>query len=657
MEVSPLRLLTACYLSVMVAAPAGGAWYDVTAGPVEMRLSETRVERILVRDRYVFGDQREYRGPAVAPELLDDQWSSVLAEGDRRAPELLEQDAERATVRLAGTLRGTQGGVWPWHMDLTLFAEGRILVEYMVRQDKAPAEPPAYHRLAFTYPFEQALGPGRRPEHVHEPGRPVTVTDRVGESRTVPFGAEPNTISAPATIALPWDGQQVTMQLGDSVSRVELWQGGWAQRINLFLPPATDEVTARVEIDLGPLARRSLMPVSLHETPDHLDRWRAHPPERLPEPERVLRMVQSLPAYREMTDEEMDQHCRELAPHFDVVQLHWAYWPWRYLQAREDEQAREYLDGKIRLIQRWVDACRRAGLEAALSVNWSPPVANPKELRDRPELQAERFEPETGEFVKVEEAFDWGNAEAAELAADALRDIAGRITGLTYQWFDEPTYRLHTWHQAPFFSEACLEDYRRFTGDPAALFPAKPYAVATGRTDNGATREDWDSWRRWVASVYTRMIRGWVEAVEQANAAIPDYKGAIWFQHHQWWGPDYGIDLDRIFAIPGITWVVCEYCTNAEDPNLKAFRHYAIRHGKRLSTFVNVGWYDASQPGRVRYQGTLEDYRRALEFCFAQNAGAITAYPSWSFYTFGDAYNPDRVRIWDEVMSAHGAGR
>lgn len=654
-----MRLLALCCLSVTIIAPAWATWYDVTAGPVEMRLSETRVERILVRDRYVFADIRAERGPAIAPEFLDGQWRSVLGEGDRRPPELLEQDAERAVVRLAGTLRGREGGAWPWRMDLTLPAEGRLVVEYAVQQEEAPAQAPAHHRLAFTYPFGQALGPGRRPERAHEPGLPVTTTDRAGESHTVPFGAEPNMISAPAHIALPWNDRQVTMQLSDNVGRVEFWQGRWTQRINLFLPRATveDEVITRVEIDLQPLARQSLLPVSLHETPDHLDRWRAHPPERLPEPERVLRMVQSLPAYREMTDEEMDEHCRDLAPHFDVVQLHWAYWAWRYLQAQEDEQAREYLDGKISLIQRWVDASRRAGLEAALSVNWSPPVANRSDMRDRPELQGERFDPETGEFVKVEDAFDWGNAEAARLAADALRDIAGRITGISYQWFDEPTYRLHVWHQAPFFSEAALEDFRRFTGDPAARFPAKPYAVETDRTDNRAGPEDWETWRRWVASVYTRMIRGWVEAVEEANADNPDYKGAIWFQHYRWWGPDYGSDLDEVFAIPGITWVVCEYCTNADDPNFKAFRHYAIRHGKQFSTFVNVGWYDASQPGSVRYQGTLDDFRRALEFCFEQNAAAITAYCSRSFYTFGEAYNPDRVRVWDEVMSAHGAGR
>ncbi len=646
-----------CALGLLAALPSWAAWYDVSAGPVELRLTETRVERLLVRDRFVFGDPREYRGPAIAAELLDRKWHSVLAEGERQPPQVVGQDDDGATIRLAGEFRGKAGGRWPWRMELVLQANRKLVVEYRMQEAEAPQEPVAFHRLSFTYPSVQALGPGRRPEHAQEPGRPVTTTDRAGKTQTGPFGSEPNIIAAPKRILLPWDERHITLVLSDNVGQVEYWQGGWAQRINLSLPRPGEEVVTRVEIDLSELARQPLRPVSLREVADPLDRWRTHPVERLPQPARVLRMVQSLPAYSDKTDAEMDQLCRDLAKHFDVVQLHWAYYPWKYLQAQRDEQARAYLEGKVKLIQRWIDACRRAGLEPALSVNWSPPVANKQDLKAALELQGERFEPKSGKFVQVEGAYDWGSAEAAKVAADALEDIASRLKGVSYQWFDEPCYKLHTWFEAPFFSKASLADYRRFVGDREARFPAKPYAADTERTNNRATAKDWADWYRWVQSVYTRMIRGWVEAVAKANADNPDYRGAIWFQHNQWWGREYGIDLDQVFAIPGLTWVVCEYCTDASNANYKAFKHYAIRHGKHFSTFVNVGWYDATQPGSVRYQGTPEGYRKALEFCFAEHAAAITAYPSWSFQTSSKAFNPERVRIWDEVMAAHGLQR
>ena len=640
-----------CLALALCAACCWARKYELAAGSIELRLTETQVESVLVRDRYALGDPREYRGPAIAPGLLGAKWGSVVSAENAQPPQIIEQTGERATVRLEGEYRGNEGGRWVWTLDLSILASRRLAIDYRIRQTEAPPKPPAYHRLSFTYPFAQALGPGRRPEHVKDPGRPVTTVDRAGKPQTVPFGGQPNIIAQPGTLELPWDDQKMRFALSDNVSRVEYWNGGWAQRINLSLPRPEGEVAARVEIDLSEIAPEPVLPVSLREVEDPLARWRDHPPETLPPPKEVLRLVQSLPAYSDKTDEEMDRWCEDLAKHFDIVQVHWAYWAWGYLQAEEDPKMREYLDSKIELVHRWLDACHRAGLKPALSVNWSPPVASKNDLKHTPELQGERFDPEAGKFSPAEGQFDWGDPAKAQLAFDALRDIASRLKGVSYQWFDEPCYRLHTWFEAPFFSEGALADFREFVGDPQARLPAKPYAADTPRTNNRATPERWDEWYRWVQSVYTRMIRGWVEAMAEASRDNPEYGGSIWFQASSWWGRQYGIDLDQVFALPGITWVVCEYCTNADDPSFKAFRHYAIQHGKNLSTFVNAGHYDATQPGSVRYEGTLEGYRRAVEFCFDQNASGITAYPSWSFLAEHEAFHEDRVRIWDEVTA------
>jgi hypothetical protein len=252
--------------------------------------------------------------------------------------------------------------------------------------------------------------------------------------------------------------------------------------------------------------------------------------------------------------------------------------------------------------------------------------------------------------MKEKKQFDWCSAKAREYAYEAWRAAASKIKGADFLFFNEPHFRLRPWYQSPFFSEAALADFRAWRRDPKALFPSKPYARPTPRTDNNATLSDWRRWEDWVADVYARMISLQCRAVADANRDNPKYGGAIWFQNVNWVGPDWGTDLDRICAIPEVRYVVCEYCTSAASPHWRKFKYCATKHGKFAASFVNIGWYDEKSPGRVRYQGTTADFEAACRMGVAENAGMIALYPADSFYPWSPAYNPERVTVWDKVM-------
>ena len=291
-----------------------------------------------------------------------------------------------------------------------------------------------------------------------------------------------------------------------------------------------------------------------------------------------------------------------------------------------------------------------AGLKVALSLSWSTPLSHPRDSSMPEEFWGQVFDPLTGEFAKVEQGFDWGDPAAREAAFAALKDVADRLHGVDYLFFNEPHFNVSTWYETPFYSEAALTDFREFAGDGSIRFPAKPYAVETSRTDNAATQGHWRLWHDWINQLYTQRIAGEARVFAEANQDNPDYGGAIWFQASSWFGDDFAVDLDQICAIPEVTYIVCEYATTRDHPGYRAFRYYADRHQKRFGTFVNVGRYDATQPGSTRYQGSVQDTRRAIRLGIEENADMVAAYPMWSFFPWNEAHSPERVQAWDEEL-------
>ncbi len=622
----------------------------LTAGPMEVLVTPTGIEKVLIRDRHVLGDPRPDRGAAIGAILYKQGWARLAQPTAAKSKQpVIRSSAEgQPEVSLGGVMTAEAGGRWDWRMAVSL--DGHTLrVTYEARELEPPIEPILNHRLQLALPARQILGPDRRPEHVKEPGVEMTVRLRDGQDIRVPFGADPTHFREPASFVLPFDGQEAIVEIGETVTQLEFWQGGWLQTANLFLPNPAPTASGSVSVDLGPLGAQK-QDVRAEIIPEPKRPWletALKPRERPPE---VVTFIQSVPAWRDTPADEKERACAELATHFDVAECFFAYQDWRYADPTAEERRGRF----IRQIQEWIDAGHKHGLKMALSLSWSMPLSGGRDSSMPDEFTGEVFDPESGEFVKAEGRFDWANPTARQAAFEALADIAGQIEGVDCLFFNEPHFNTSTWYEAPFFSETALADFRSFAGDDNLRFPAKPYAPETQRTNNAATQDDWRLWHDWINHLYAEMIRGQATAVAQVNAANPAYVGAIWFQASMWHGDQYGVDLDLVCAIPEITYIVCEYATTADHPGYRAFRYYADRHGKRFGTFVNVGRYDATCPGSTRYEDTPEDTRRATRFGLEENADMIAAYPMWSFYPWSEAYNPERMTVWDEEIAVLG---
>lgn len=637
-------------LGSLVALSTGRSAGDhvlLTAGPAEVLVTPTGVEKVAVRDRHVLGDSRPDRGTAIRALLYTEDWQRLAAPtpDQSRGPVVVEEPEGARTVSLGGTMAAEAGGKWDWQMAVSF--DGQLLgLEYAATEAEPAVAPIISHRLQIALPAEQILGADRRPEHVNEPGIEVGVRTRDGAETRTSFGAEPTHFGEPAAFLVPFDGKELALTFGGTATQLELWQGGWLQTANVFLPKPTPVATGSLSLDLAPLGAHR-QPVRAEAIPQPVPPWLTEPLEPREPPAEVLTLIQSVPAWRDVPLEEKDQACAELAPHFDIAECFFAYQDWRYADPAAEERRERF----VRQIQEWIDAGHRHGLRMALSLSWSMPLSGARDSSMPEAFTGEVFDPETGEFSKAKGWFDWGNPEAREAAFAALRDIVGQLQGVDYLFFNEPHFDTSTWYNAPFFSEAALADFRAFAGDTAARFPAKAYAPATTRTDNAATQDDWRRWHDWINHLYAAMIGGQARAVAEANGNNPTYRGAIWFQASMWHGDHYAVDLDLVCAIPEISYIVCEYATAPDHPGYRAFRYYADRHGKRFGTFVNIGRYDAASPGSTRYQDSPEDTRRAARFGVEENADMIATYPMWSFYPWSEAHNPERVTIWDEEIA------
>ncbi|MBM4080213.1 MAG: hypothetical protein FJ278_10985, partial [Planctomycetes bacterium] len=637
-----MRLATIALALVVPASSAMAHEYLVTCGPLEVQMSDRGVEAVVCRDRFVFGDAFSNPRPAIDLHLLTDKWQRLarVAESQLEPCQMLEQSPERAKFKASGVMAQAAGpGQWRWTQEWTMEAVGRMALRYELREEAAPDKPIRQNRISFIVDRNQVLTPAKD-IRADTPGKPITLLERGGNEVATTFSGPDGSTRQPAAIRLPFGDNQVSFRVGENASYLQTWNAGWRQAVNVDFAPPKPSVECRVEIDLSALvgeqARLRVERIEPRPTP-----WLTEPIPPLPKPAEPLRLVQCTPAINQwhggdkLNPEETRKLATEIAKHFDVVELHTSWADWQFgVGWDKDQKARETADRLAAKVREWIDIGHECGLRLALGMNFGggEPGTGPHETRRLPQFQAETFGPETGEFKKAEQQFDWASEKAREFAYQAWSAAAAKMKGVDCLFFNEPHYRLLTWYEAPFFSEAALADFRSFCRDPDARFPAKPYAKPTLRTDNNATLADWRRWEDWVADVYARQIALQCRAVADANRDNPRYRGGIWFQNVEWVGPEWGTDLDKICAIPEVRYIVCEYCTNAASPNWKKFRYFAAKHGKLVSSFVNIGWYDAKAPGRVRYQGTDADFEAACRMGVAENAPMISLYPIDSFY-------------------------
>ena len=664
----PRLLRTFPLLAVLVGTPCLAEEWLVQLGPLALEASDRGIEAVSWRDIFVFGDHHSNRRPVAYPRLLAEGWRRLAEPDSENARLSVTADADGAAcMDWEGVMREVGGpGTWAWRQNARLTADGVLRIDYECRQTAAPAQAVAHHRYVFVQNRQEVLAPKRGEKITRQTaGKPVSVTLADGEGQTVGYGESPNAFESVRAIELPFHERRVRLRCEPPAARVEFWNGGWAQMTNVRLGMPDPAARVRLVVDMSELLDGRKQRPEFERIPQRPRPWlTADIPPRT-RPKRPLRFAQCTPSVMnwhgrsKLDPAETERLAKEMAKHFDVVELIVAWADWGYSRGWDREpEALATADALAAKVQEWIDIGHKHGLMLAVSLNFGggEPGAGKHETRRRPEHQAEIMDPGTGELTKLTDQFDWANPAAVRFARDAWLAVARKIKGADFLFFNEPLFRLRPWHRAPFFSEAALADYRRFRGDPDVRLPAKPWVADTARTDNSATLADWVVWEDWAAAVYVRRLRACTEAFREANRDNSRYQGAIWFQNVSWVGPEWATDLDLICALPGISHIVCEYCTDAESEHWRRFKYFAHKHGKGLSSFVNMCWYDGLNASRYRFQGDDDSFRRAVQMGVRENADMISLYHSAPTHPWHPAYHPARTRIWDEVTKPYCLG-
>ena len=657
-----MRLCSLVVVSVLLTVRTAGAVetpFVVTLGAIECEFTKSHLDVAKWRDRFVIGDPHSDPRPTTRLLLLKKGWKRLAMPEDEHSREpVVERSDDRLVVRLAGVMHEVNDGPgrWEWRQAWTIERSGVLRLDYGLSQLAEPAENWWLHRITLI---------GNRTElfveypnkDKHTPGKPIPIRTRDGKQVAPLFGGEGNIVDRPVEVRLPYAGHEIILRPDEQARRVELWNGWWRQDINFELP-VKPQIETRFEMDLSGLPQIEQPRFSIRPLPREEQPWLAADIPDLPPVARPTRFAQGTPSIiawgevRTHAEEKLERFFDEMSNHFDVMELPVAWTDWKWdLGWDKNPAARKHAETIAAEVKKQVRIAHKHGIKIAISLNFggSGPGAGKLETRRQPQFQGEWFDPESGEFTKNRDFYDWGNPEAVKQARGAWEDCARLIGPVDYLFFNEPLWRMLTWYKVPLFSEAALADFRQFTGEPQARFPAKPYAPETPRTDNQAGFEQWRQWYDWVQDRLARMVATQAAAFASANANNPDYGGAIYFQNVNWTGPKWAVDLDRIAAIPEVTWLCAEYVTRADHPLWRKFKYFATKHNKMLSSFVNIGYYDPDKPGRVRYEGTDEGFEAAVRMGIEQNAPMITLYPAEALDSHSPGFNATRTAIWDRV--------
>ena len=402
---------------------------QVMLGAIECEFTRAHLDVLKWRDQFVIGDPHSDPRPAARLMLLTDGWRR-LAEPDaaHADPPAVEITDERFTIEMSGVMHEVADGPgrWRWRQVWTVEREGRLHLAWEVAQLAEPAQRWWRHRISLIGNRAELFVTWPRRDD-HTPGRPIPIIARDGAEATPLFGGEGNIARAPREVRLPHAGHEVVLRPDESASSVELWNGWWQQCINFELP-VRDEVRVEFEVDLSGLPQvddSRLMVAALEETSRPWLEAEIPPLERTGPPLRCAQGTPSIIAWAEVRvrpEEELERFFAEMAPHFDVMELPIAWTDWKWdLGWDADPAARAHAEAIAAEARKQIEIARRHGISLAVSLNFggSGPGTGRAETRRQPDLQGERFDPETGEFIKVPEAHDWGNPEAAARARRA----------------------------------------------------------------------------------------------------------------------------------------------------------------------------------------------------------------------------------------------
>jgi len=287
--------------------------------------------------------------------------------------------------------------------------------------------------------------------------------------------------------------------------------------------------------------------------------------------------------------------CRTYRKHLYPPKLIW-----------DDPYVRAKTKNDIDNWQRVVDLCKKYGQDFAYETEGD---YVPDLVVHHAEYVAEYFNRKTGVFEKAygirnkgsrlkRPVLDVMNEEAVKHITAHWTELLSYFRCLPYVELAEVEYR----HVKPvdrcFYSKGALASYRKYVGDPEALFPGRPDDAETDRSDNGATEKDWENFYNWQIDKFTEgRVMALTEAAWRAFKGKPFYKGLSFLQSADVTrGGDpirslkYGFDLRPLFKHPGFGLRVLEHGYWNDKAIVATRKEIALakKHKKKIIMLANT---------------------------------------------------------------------
>lgn len=258
-------------------------------------------------------------------------------------------------------------------------------------------------------------------------------------------------------------------------------------------------------------------------------------------------------------------------------------------------EATRKMKEKAENAQRGIDNLHKYGVDVILGLNCETTRPYPEMLKNEfPEYIPEKLTPD-GKFIKCAwlGGLDEANPEAMEFLEKEFSKLLKRLFRDVDYIDCEPEARFFTpykYMRYPFYSKAALENYRKFLNDPKARFPTASSVPETERTNNRPSATDWKNYFKWRTKVHTDFFIRWAKAGYLAFHNNPRYKGA---EAEDGAGiarknVPHGVDLERMFSCPYISFFVAEYPKSASDPYFIIWHKYARKYNKKLINLFDV---------------------------------------------------------------------
>ncbi|MCM8769748.1 MAG: hypothetical protein NC911_08815 [Candidatus Omnitrophica bacterium] len=295
------------------------------------------------------------------------------------------------------------------------------------------------------------------------------------------------------------------------------------------------------------------------------------------------------------------------------------------------------------LAQQGIDNFHKYGVKVILAI---PPerCLLPWEVMEKefPQFLPEKLTKE-GKFVRARfnGTVDRANEEAIKFLEKefppVLRKLFRDVDYADCQG-EERLFQPYNYLEYPFYSQAALENYRKYVNNPAAKFPTASTVPETERTFNRPRPDDWKSFFAWRTKVHTDFFITWAKCEWLAFGDNPRYQGAevedgVLVVEKE---VPHGVDFERLCACPYISLYVAEYPKSAADPHFIEWNRLVRKYKKKMfNLFDDIQLFPEIYQ---KYRGTSEYTRHIRENMVRIKKTLITYFFSAGFNIDSDGY-------------------